>query len=229
MPRARRLDVQSPREWLPWPDPRSGPWYVRAHWAEVDDRPECVGLELWKSVLPISPTDGDHTTVELQRDGVSGIAGSDLRGIPLASLLGALWAEYRRIDAQLAEIETTREDDPSARAASDRLFARRRRGQLRPFVESEPSRRASRVRRTSDDVEHFRRVTEVYIGALRQPGKRKPTHAVSEELKVSQSTATKWVARCRDLGLLDRTTRGRPSPIPGTSTRRPRATGRKGN
>jgi len=38
-----------------------------------------------------------------------------------------------------------------------------------------------------------------------------PTKAVAEEWIVSKYTAAKWVAKCRELGLLPPTQRGRPS------------------
>jgi hypothetical protein len=57
--------------------------------------------------------------------------------------------------------------------------------------------------------EHWQKVADVYRTAF--AGKRlTPTRAVARRFKVSQSAAAKWVAKCRDLGLLPPTTRGKP-------------------
>ena len=57
------------------------------------------------------------------------------------------------------------------------------------------------------DDAHWAQVASVYReGYLR--GTR-PMQYVARRLKVTHSAAAKWVARCRDLGLLTRTTRGR--------------------
>jgi hypothetical protein len=55
---------------------------------------------------------------------------------------------------------------------------------------------------------HWKAVAEVYRDALERGDP--PTQAVKAKWKVSKSAAAKWVAKCRALGLLPATSRGRP-------------------
>jgi hypothetical protein len=73
----------------------------------------------------------------------------------------------------------------------------------RAFLESGPR------RRKADDREHFEAVAAVYRAACSRPGRKRPTEAVKEQFSVSHSSATKWVHRARELGLLPPTTPGR--------------------
>jgi transposase len=50
-------------------------------------------------------------------------------------------------------------------------------------------------------------VAEVYRDALERG--EAPTKAIQEKFPASKSAAAKWVAKCRALGLLPPTTRGR--------------------
>lgn len=56
--------------------------------------------------------------------------------------------------------------------------------------------------------EHFARVARVYSAAV---ASGKPTQAVARKWRVPETTAAKWVERCRsdELGLLPKTERGR--------------------
>jgi len=54
---------------------------------------------------------------------------------------------------------------------------------------------------------HWQAVAEVYRDALERS--EAPTKAVQEKFQASKSAAAKWVAKCRTLGLLPPTTRGR--------------------
>jgi hypothetical protein len=56
-------------------------------------------------------------------------------------------------------------------------------------------------------AEHFAEVAAVYREAIRDSDR--PTQAVAERFVVSHSAAAKWVARCRVMGLLPPTERGR--------------------
>jgi hypothetical protein len=60
--------------------------------------------------------------------------------------------------------------------------------------------------------EHFAEVARVYREAYAD--NKAPTRAVARHFSVSHSAAGKWVARCRDLGLLPPTTRGKARVIP---------------
>ncbi len=85
----------------------------------------------------------------------------------------------------------------------------------------EPSRRwhAPKRRRAKYGPEHFAEVARVYREAFTR--NRTPTRAVARHFEVSPTAAAKWVVRCRDLGLLPKTTRGRARSVePGTGKRR---------
>lgn len=56
-------------------------------------------------------------------------------------------------------------------------------------------------------VEHFEKVAAVYTDGLDSGA---PTAAVADAFGISRSAAAKQVARCRELGLLGRTVKGRP-------------------
>ena len=56
--------------------------------------------------------------------------------------------------------------------------------------------------------EHWQKVADVYREAF-AGGRLTPTRAVARRFKVSDSAAAKWVAKCRQLGLLPPTTRGK--------------------
>jgi hypothetical protein len=58
------------------------------------------------------------------------------------------------------------------------------------------------------DLEHWQAVAQIYRDASAQSN-RKPTRSVARHFKVTESAAAKWVAKCRDLGLLPKTTRGK--------------------
>jgi hypothetical protein len=62
-------------------------------------------------------------------------------------------------------------------------------------------------RRYAED--HYADVTETYLRAWRRNDP--PTRAVAEHFRVPHSTASKWVRKARDLGLLSQTTSGKPS------------------
>jgi len=71
--------------------------------------------------------------------------------------------------------------------------------------------------------EHWSAVADIYRAAFAD-GRLTPTRAVAREFRVPQSTAAKWVARCRDLGLLPLTTRGKArSAAPPKKKRKGRA------
>lgn len=196
-------------EGIRWPDPRHGPWYLRGRWAQGPDRVECIGLEIWKGAEPTQEPE-----VFLFGHEVTPIEGSDLRTLPLGQLLRMLWEVQREAAAERAEnLNKQRriyqdisrrhpEREPFALTADDQL--------LRDYeAEAREAAGAGRRRRKWDDEEHFARVAAVYRKAVvdRLP----PTKTVGETLHCSYATATKWVARARELGLLAKTSPGRPS------------------
>jgi hypothetical protein len=58
---------------------------------------------------------------------------------------------------------------------------------------------------------HFAKVARVYSDAY---AIGKPTQAVKDYFHVEHSTAAKWVARCREMGLLGKTEKGKAGGLP---------------
>ena len=64
--------------------------------------------------------------------------------------------------------------------------------------------------------EHWQDVARIYREAYEKTPNRTPTRAVARHFskvwkkQVSETAAAKWVARCRALGLLPKTTQGKP-------------------
>jgi len=168
-------------------------WWVVGHWAEIDGRPECVGLELWHGCKPETAE-----SLHLLRDGPVPIHTTDVRDLPVQRIITALWEKQYQIAGTLrsaAERNRDRNAETWTKESPFEIEADKRAG----FLES---RRKSAIDRT-----HFEQVAAVYADAFAE--RRNPTATVRDHFHVSQSTATKWVARCRDFGLLPPTTRGR--------------------
>jgi hypothetical protein len=200
------LDVPSN---ILWPDPESGPWCFVGHWLDIDGRPECIGLEIWKGVAPQQIQAG-QTVVELTEPLV-GLGGTDLR-IPLKGILLNLW---------LAALITEVGQRIGVKKLKGGIVNRGKRGELTQsevadllremddFIVS-PLRFSDRVRtrRQFNDEDHFQAVAAIYDHASRN--RLPPTRAVQGHFNVSYSTATKWVHRARHVfGLLPETTPGK--------------------
>jgi hypothetical protein len=113
-----------------------------------------------------------------------------MRTIPLSALIATRRRESARHGASAAEIMELLNEPSQAKiwqTFSDRL------------TRGDPP----RGRKPLYGLEHFSAVAAVYIEA-----EVKPTQAVANHWKVSKSAAAKWIARCRELGLLPKTTRG---------------------
>lgn len=200
-------------EGIRWPDPKKGPWYLRGRWAQGTDRPECIGLEIWKGAEP-----SQEPEVFLFGNEVTPIEGSDLRALPLGQLLRMLWEVQREAAAEAADTLTKRRRlylDVSRRHPEREWFGM---GDLAALGDDIADAKATagtqRRRKKWDDEEHFAQVAAVYQQAV--VGRLPPTKTVAETLHCSYATATKWVARARELGLLAKTSPGRPSR--GTTT-----------
>lgn len=206
MARTIKLD-EFTRDGIFWPDQKSGPWYIVARWAPGADRVECVGLEIWKSVYP-DLKDG-HVVA---RGKLEPIAGSDLRQLPLGQLLADLW-ELQRSAARKSRAHSEMEAHLAERFGNETWLkqATAAAGEATAFL-TQP-----RERKRWDDVDHFEKVAAAYRAAVanHQP----PTKAVASHMNCSYSSATKWVARARELGLLAETTPGRPSRGQTTKTK----------
>ncbi len=153
-----------------------------------------VGIEVWKGVRPNS----DRVSVSSINDKpLEGLAATDLRGIPVASVLAALWDMQQRSEA----------------AHNDNVERAIQTGTVGPeFARTKEDNFRGRHNRVSpDDMDFFRRVADVYNEAMRSPGRKRPTGAVEMKFDVAPSTASKWVRRARELGLLPPTVPGKPS------------------
>lgn len=67
-------------------------------------------------------------------------------------------------------------------------------------------------------MEHWREVARVYREAY--ANNRTPTRAVARHWEKQQSTAAKWVARCREMGLLPATSKGKARSVTTPQRRR---------
>lgn len=202
---ARMKRTNATDDGILWPDPKKGPWYIAGHWTEIDGKPECVGLELWKTVMGAPDLDN---LIPIKGQKPAGIGGVDLRTIPLASVLDALWELQRATEARQVELIAGVVSDLESGEAKAR-DQERAISSGKAFVASADQFQHP-TRRSTDDLEHFKAVAGVYLEATRAPRPR-PTKAVQDTFHVSHSTATKWVAKARKHGLIPSTTAGRPS------------------
>lgn len=193
-----------------WPDSRRGPWTIRIHWASVGDRPECVGLELWKGC-----GEDDGSISPLPGTSPGRIEAGDLRRIPLGQVIADERAKKAKDEArgrhQAAAIRSKMADeeleDPERQIVARWLETV---ADLPPYFDKRVGGRYP--------ADHWRNVAEVYSAAWR--GGRNPTEAVAEAFGLPYSTAAKHVARARAEGHLGRVSRGRPGGI--TKKRRAR-------
>lgn len=179
-----------------WPDPVNGPWTMLLHFQRLGGREECVGFEIWGGTPPARHTSG--------RDPLPfrPIRAVDVRRPPFAELVdGARRMAVGSARRLLAEEEAS-EDRPGD-------------GPLEPAVRAFLQERAAAFggrkaagRPPTYGPDHFAEVADVYRAAWAETGK--PLEAISERWNVSKSAAGKWAARCREMGLLPRTSRGVP-------------------
>jgi hypothetical protein len=195
----------STQRWQPDPD---GPaWLVTVHWSIIDGRHEPVGLEV-RSYTADSDEKFTWGRPDLgagrvpPRDEAHGVVTSSLlRSLPLGSILeDALRSAAGSVAVvadDLREVGRPFWEGPEADELRDRFRA------------GQTSGRGGRPRLY--DAEHWSEVAKVYTEAWRSTDERRraPTRAVAEHFTVAKSTAAKWVARCRDLGLLPPTSKGR--------------------
>ena len=187
-----------------WPDRRKGPWSLSFHWAEIDGRQECVGIEIWSGYeWHREYTDEAKRELidELRR--IPGAVPATLTAgglrIPFTSLIETARRELLEMHRQAA---TMLED-----GGRDDLADRMQTIAARFDKQGTASRRTAsrgRGRPRQYPPEHFVEVAEVYKAAWND-GDRHPTRAVAKKFGVSDSTAAKWVARARADGALEQT------------------------
>lgn len=201
--------------WPPERSPERRPWHVEVDLGVIDDRVECVRLEIRRG-----PAGGPVTS-------------QALRSIPLRRLV------EETIERQRKRLEAELEDDRTMadlQAAHDALL--KLTGESRPpgrrhdrepslatkGVSKDQRRRVADIARSQlerlpadaprqgrppiyDDA-HYEEVAGVYRQAHRR--QQPPTAAVAESWGVNRSTAAGWVRRARRLELLGPTTPRRP-------------------
>jgi hypothetical protein len=192
-----------------WPDRAEGPFEVRLFMQRLRGRNECVGIE-------IRPAPGTDPRPLLS---------SELREVPMREMIDD---ERRQYLEWLRDIHSHRDEVAEQLAQEGKLapddLARFDRG-IRDLYGSElatgagaeirgkSSRRGGR--RPYDDA-FYQRVAAVYTEAWR--ARDFPTKAVGKAFFKNKSTAAKWVAKCREKGMLPPTTRGRASIEPASDT-----------
>ena len=196
-----RESTQGPRpdytSWARWPDAKKGPNHIGIHFDVIDGEPLCVGVELWSRNPP--PPDKRHRSPFLhQEDRAETIDTTLWRSIPIGRLLRESRARHEAFAHRLA--------DPTSRVA-DGLAAVYPEGKPASSIRADGRRMLRHWQgRRRYPPEHFAEVARVYQSSVE--GGR-PTLSVAETFGVEKSTAAKWVARARNLGYLEPTTKGR--------------------
>jgi hypothetical protein len=173
-----------------WHDRSGRRFEVGLHLVEMDNRLECVGLSVSRP---------DHDVV---------VNGTLLREIPVERLVAKAVAILNDIDVALS----FGPGQPLNWAEMDDEWRARRTEAFRSEAEQE-----ARVRKVVADstaprrrypADHLEQVARVYLDSAPDG---EPTKAVAARFKVKRSAAAKWVAKCRQQGLLPPTTKGRMS------------------
>lgn len=177
-----------------WPK-ANGPYDVTLELEWIDGRWECTGVEVRAAELNEDlGTPRPRSAPPLIPPAV--VRSSVLRSLPLAKLLGKhfvgvkLGATTQDIDGTIYTFEQDYTAGPSAR----------RPGRPRKY-----------------GPEHFAEVARVYREAY--ANRKTPTRAVARHFKTSQTAAAKWVSKCRELGLLPKTRRGKAEVVEKTKKR----------
>jgi hypothetical protein len=182
-----KVQAADERTFLGWPHRDDGPWRVILTWRRERRRMVCTGFAV--ELMPGAKTEPVTTTL--------------LRSVPALKLIAAererlfeLAADF--ISADELEMEINSEADVvMASGVADEL-------RLRRELWDAPRQRGRPVRHGTD---HYRTVASVYSTAL--AAGRPPLEAVQKHWNGSpRPTASRWVARARQLGYLPQTTRG---------------------
>jgi hypothetical protein len=177
-----------------WDDPKRGPWGIQAMWVEIDGRPECVGLTIWRGAIQGS-TGISYRRIpgaKMQRITATGIA-----ELPIATIIDKL--------REAARDHWRHSEEVLLRLGIDWCT-------WTLFEEPTPGRPGA-PRRYGPD--HYVRVAETYLAAW--DSGRRPTQAVADEFEVTRTTAAKWIAKARsdELRLLTPTQPGVAGAKPG--------------
>lgn len=164
-------------------------WRVVVHWGWVEGRLECTGIGVTQ----------DH-------GGPVPLTAATLRRLKLGDVVrrarqkrydeegGSLLAAYRAAEAG------DQENQHLLEVVSPSLIESVAQS-VEPFVVRRPG------RPKEYDDEHYRSVAHIYSEAL--AAGLPPLQAVVRKWHASQATASRWVARARELGMLPKTTPGK--------------------
>lgn len=167
-----------------WTDPRGGRWVVTLTWSTVEGRAECVGVRIVA-------------------------AGVQAPGDALQPLTSSIWRSFpvgQTIERQAAGWE----DKLKELVETGGQISERWEEQLAAFRQH-TGRRGGRPPDPDKGPDHFREVALCYAEAWRR--RERPRQAVAKRWGISPSTASKWIARARDLGFLSPTSAGRAGGI----------------
>ncbi len=179
---------------LQWPDPERGPWAATVHWREIAGRIECVGLNIWHGTTVGGDLMPDREPMP--------ITATALREAGIHGLLDAARAKFLREREEL--LASLGFAGPTATMDLRRGIGAAQREQVKR------ARVGRRLGRPIYSAEHWNKVAETYLERFRI-GSPSPTADVAAHFNVSESTAAKWIARCRrpPLNLLPSTTQGK--------------------
>jgi transposase len=182
---------------------------VVLRFAEVDGRAMLVNVEIGARYYDNEEGTGVDFEQELGAPEPVPVTTSVLRSIPLARLTEqALWEFARTYGAAASGAPEGEFEREYAKAFSPEFAKATGEEQRRRFFEDRAAaaRAATAAKRGPGrprlyDDEHFAEVARVY---REHSGGPAPTKAVAESFQTSKATAAKWVARARDMGLLER-------------------------
>lgn len=155
------------------PDPITGPWNLRFHWAEIGGRMECVGLDVRS--FRTDPVTGSPLPLAKGEE-LTPVTTALLRQIPV----GREIKRSRKMAAATASYAA------AGRPGSNRKARRSATTIARTF--REPTGKYSK--------EHFLEVASVYAEAWENH--ESPARAVADHWSVTATTAGKWVSIARN-------------------------------
>jgi hypothetical protein len=209
---------------LQWPDPEAGPWFVGVHWRDVDGRPECIGMNLWRGVgvggEEIPGRTASPITATALRELKPNALIEAARQRYSQSLQGAVDDLHRYIGKQMSAAGRGKtkkspfasgggqQPENSALGAPE---TRELRSQVRRIKGARQWPKGSSRRGRPPGVawgpDHWERVAKLYNEAWER--REPPTVAVEIGMPCATSTAVQWVHRCRKMGLLPETEQGK--------------------
>jgi hypothetical protein len=201
-----------------WPDPKRGPWLLKLRFAPVRGRVEPVSLEIRSYREEDHPQLRNPKDARLPKlgdsDALSPVTSSLLRELTAPKSAGLPFgAVVRKLRSQwIRSLRYASEDsqDPTSVWARLHPGPTEERELLESARKSWGAAQTSRGRKPTLGPEHFARVAAVYRDAFKKG--LPPTLTVAKKVGGSpqaRSAAAKWVARARELGLLEKTTQGR--------------------